>query len=235
MKIGMLSDAHGNIDGFLKALDILASFNVDETYFLGDAVGYISTLKVLTYLTDNNSVITSILGNHDAMLLEKKSIEIQKDKVYQLNQLKDELPAKIVEHLNSLPQVIRKKVKCGKLTMMHGSPDDLTNGYIYPDSSLKKYDAIDDDFVFMANTHRPFIREQSNKVFVNVGSCGLPRDQGSLGSVCVFDTDKGIATIYRYEMKDINNQLIQKNKLHEDVVNVLLRTSENCYGQKLNL
>jgi len=235
MKIGMLSDAHGNIDGFFKALKILKSFNVDEIYFLGDAVGYVSSLEVLAYLTENTSLITSILGNHDAMLLQKKSIEEKKDKVYQLNQLKDKLSVKIIEHLSSLPQVIRKTVKCGRLAMMHGSPDDLTNGYVYPDTSLEGYDGVEDDFIFMANTHRPFIREQSNKVFVNVGSCGLPRDQGSLGSVCIFDTDSGIPTIFRYEMKEINNQLIQNNKLHEDVVNVLLRTNENCYGNKLNL
>lgn len=234
MKIGMLSDAHGNFDGFLKALYVLKRSNVDEIYFLGDAVGYVNTLNVLTYLNDNTNLITSILGNHDAMLLRESSIDKEKDKIYQLNELKMNLPVNILKHLKSLPSMIRKSVECGQMAMMHGSPDDLTNGYIYPDSSLENYKNIEDDFIFMANTHRPFIREFSDKVFVNIGSCGLPRDNGSLGGVCVFDTSKGIPIIYRYEMKNINSQLIESNNLHDDVVNVLLRTSSDCYGEKLN-
>ncbi len=42
MKIGVLSDAHGNPDGLKMCIDFFIQKKVGKIYFLGDAIGYLS-------------------------------------------------------------------------------------------------------------------------------------------------------------------------------------------------
>ena len=41
MKIGLLSDAHGNPDGLANCISVLRSRGAERLFFLGDAVGYL--------------------------------------------------------------------------------------------------------------------------------------------------------------------------------------------------
>ncbi|WP_407649025.1 metallophosphoesterase family protein [Devosia algicola] len=71
MKIGLLSDAHGNPEGLERCLSALHRIAVDKIYFLGDAVGYFSGWRdVLRLLHDNE--VDAVLGNHDDMILAGK-------------------------------------------------------------------------------------------------------------------------------------------------------------------
>ena len=49
----------------------------------------------------------------------------------------------------------------------------------------------------MGHTHRPFVRERNSKLVMNVGSCGMPRDQGDAPSFAVYDTASHTAEILR--------------------------------------
>ena len=233
MKIGFLSDAHGNYDGFMRGLEILSKLGAERIFFLGDAVGYINSVKVLKYLSQKSNNIQSILGNHDLMLISG-GVPSSKDKMYQLNRIRKRIDSSSLHFLKSLPLEINQKVSCGNMHLVHGAPDDAVHGYVYPDPSLEKYNAVDSDYVFMGNTHRPFVRQVAGKFFVNVGSCGLSRDIGYLGAVCILDVDQGIPKIYRYDMTDINKKIMSRYRLHPDVRQLFTRECDSYCGVKID-
>ena len=78
----------------------------------------------------------------------------------------------------------------------------------------------------MGHTHRPFILKKDDVTFVNVGSCGLPRDNGHLASFVIFDTESGKVNIYRLLL---NTDAILKEYgpfIHPSVVECLSRNNK---------
>ena len=53
MRLGILSDAHGNVEAFQRGLELLAEARADMIYFLGDAVGYIPDGRVVSLLRES--------------------------------------------------------------------------------------------------------------------------------------------------------------------------------------
>jgi hypothetical protein len=70
---------------------------------------------------------------------------------------------------------------------------------------------------------------------VNVGSCGLPRDQGNLGSFGILNTKSGKCEILRFKLdkSEIVNNLKGK-KIHPSVLKLLERDStKRPFGKKV--
>ena len=117
-----------------------------------------------------------------------------------------------------------------KIMFCHGSPNDFTGGYLYEDSDLNEF-SPEADFVFVGNTHRPFIRKHGNKTYVNVGSCGLPRDNGILGSAGIFDPITGNTKILRFDIeKETKLAISGVPYVHSDVIEVISRRSNSVFG-----
>jgi len=231
MKIGIISDAHGNPSGLLACLNFFKSKQINKIYFLGDAVGYMPDWKGVFELLDKFNVIC-IRGNHDQMALE---IELpKKNTIYNITQ---ELK---VENYNSLKKVEKWptsrsiKMQNNNIMFVHGSPWNQLNGYIYPNTDMEKFMKVDEDVVFMGHTHRPFIKNLGNKLIVNTGSCGLPRDIGSLVSCSTYNTETNECKIHRIP-QDIENIIsIYGSQLHHSVINCLRRNDNNYYGELID-
>jgi predicted phosphodiesterase len=119
----------------------------------------------------------------------------------------------------------------GKLLFVHGSPKDPTCGYVYPDSDLSVFDT-DADFVFMGNSHYPFIRKHQGVTYINVGSCGLPRDDGRYGSIALFDTDTGVARIIRFDIRGSSAKtLAEVPDVHGTVTALFDRKKKKLFGE----
>ena len=115
--------------------------------------------------------------------------------------------------------------------MVHGSPNDYTYGRVYPDSDLSIFDCNQYNYIFMGNTHRPFIRNHNNVNFINVGSCGLPRDHGHYGSAAIFDPNLGKCEIIRFDIQTIITEIEAKYPdIHQSVKNLFKRKSDSIYG-----
>jgi predicted phosphodiesterase len=121
-----------------------------------------------------------------------------------------------------------------KVLLVHGSPDNPLNGNIYPDSDMDPFKNQLFDAVFMGHTHRPFFLRQGKMMILNVGSCGLPRDQGNLLSCAIYDTGSGAADIFRISM-DVDWLVGQYHgRLHQNVVDCLMRKSQGpVFGKVL--
>lgn len=228
MRIGFISDAHGNPAGLSVCLEYLRAQGTDKICFLGDAVGYMPDWAGVFALLDEYQV-KCLRGNHDQMALERV-IDPQRNLVYRITpELIDE-NACYLSRAASWPASITMEVGQRELLLVHGSPSQMLDGYVYPDSSVEDFELIKADAVFMGNTHRPFVRRVYGKCLVNVGSCGLPRDVGNLASCAIYDVERDECTVYRIPFD--TEQIIEtyKDELHRSVVDCLRRRAENYFG-----
>lgn len=224
--IGILSDAHGNIGGFLTALYYLRNNGVKSFYFLGDAVGYIPSLEVVDELISMGAEVKCVLGNHEQMILRGVS-RPEREEIYQHQPVLDLISSDQINFLQTWPSH-RREIICGsKVLFVHGSPRDYTNEYVYPDTDLACFNP-DAAFVFMGHSHYPFIRSEGGTTFVNVGSCGLPRDDGRFGSFAIFNPATKSVSIYRYSIEKVVAELHASTleRIHPAVLQVFQRRSD---------
>jgi predicted phosphodiesterase len=230
MKIGLLSDAHGNNEAFSLGVAFLRRLGATHFYFLGDAIGYVPSTSVLDSLIRLGDEVSCILGNHEAMLL-KGLIDSKKDEIYLLNSLRSEITAAHHKMITSWPISIQKEIDGQKLLFVHGSPEDPTYGYVYPDTDVAGF-VSDSDWVFMGNTHHPCVREEKGTHYINIGSCGLPRDDGRYGSVALFDTVARSVRILRFDITAFSALLLERYSLvHSSVRALYQRRCDHIFGE----
>lgn len=230
MKIGLISDAHGNGEAFSLGVAVLRRLGAKRFFFLGDAIGYIPSTSVLDSLERLGGEVSCILGNHEAMLL-RGEIDHTKDDVYLLETVQPEIGIAHRKMISSWPILVNEVIDGQRVLLVHGSPEDPTYGYVYPDTDLTGL-ARDSDWVFMANTHRPFIREEEGTHYVNVGSCGLPRDDGRYGSVALFDPAERTVRIVRFDISSFSGLLMERySSVHSSVRALYQRRCQHIYGE----
>lgn len=177
----------------MKLLDTLA---VDRIISLGDSFGYgTQGYEVFDLLSQYCDVC--LRGNHEAMLLGELPLEPKKDELYRLSQARSCLTADCKKHISSLQASLELTLGGKRLLFVHGSPSDPVGGYQYADSDFRRFAAMPYDAIFMGHTHRPYVIRQYDKLFVNAGSCGMPRDIGNKPSFAVYDTISGDCSIIR--------------------------------------
>lgn len=218
MKIGFISDAHGNPVGLSNCLEFFNKNGIDKIYFLGDAVGYLPRWSEVLKLLRDNDVIC-LRGNHDEMVLNNSHPE-EKSDIYRFMPEYVESIDTYLDWMRTWPLSIDAEVAGRKLLLVHGSPSELLTGYIYPWTDLSSLESVDADCIVMGHTHRPFIRHVAGKLVVNIGSCGLPRDVGNLSSCGILDIANFKFEIYRIKF-DVEHAIEDAEKLHSSVIKCL--------------
>lgn len=222
MLLGIISDVHANISSLEACLEKLhAKHNVDKIYFLGDATGYLLNVNEVLDKLQKES-ISCILGNHDAMLLGLLPLSDERDEVYQIKRARKLITTENRFFLSSLLPFAIENFDKTRVLMVHGSPYNPLLEYVYPDTSVVGYEKLGYNYIFMGHTHRPFIKEEKKCTIVNVGSCGLPRDIGNMGSYALFDTERREVSIQRFEI-DIFSVLKRNPYLHSKVIECFKR------------
>lgn len=226
MKIAFISDVHGNYLALDQVLCCLkAKMQISQIYFLGDAIGYMPDAnKVISRLKDEN--IFCLMGNHEAMLLDLLPVKDSTKEVYKLDLTKKTISQENYLFIERLLPSYTLTINNYSVLMIHGNPIDPLNGYLYEDSNFSDFLIDQHQFIFMGHTHRPFILKKGEVTFVNVGSCGLPRDVGHLASFAIFDSENGQVNLYRLPL---NIDLIMKEykEVHPSIIECLLRKPAN--------
>jgi putative phosphoesterase len=230
MRVGILSDAHGNVEAFRLGLDILAQVGAERIYFLGDSVGYIPEKGVVSLLEKSN--IRALRGNHDDMLV-RQTATAEQDAIYRHRETFAALSDVERKFLMTLPLQLKVCEQGVDILLVHGSPTDPLAGYVYPDSNLSDFSAVSADVVIMGHTHHPFVRRHNGKLFVNVGSCGLPRGDDLRGSACIFNVAECDARILRYDISGSCRHVLSRYSLSPSVDSLLRRCAEYRDGKHL--
>lgn len=202
MKIGFISDIHANAPALRVVLDGLADRDVDRILCAGDVVGYYPfPNEVISLLQEHN--VRSIVGNHDAAVLDENpsrfSINAKRAADWTRRQLTPENNA----FLESLPLTIKETIDGRDIYMVHGSPDDPLNEYIWDDDVDERALGFwfDDrpELVIFGHTHRPFVKEITSTMVLNPGSVGQPRDKNPRSSFAVVDLHSLSVDRYRVD------------------------------------
>ena len=128
MKIGIISDIHGNNLALKAVLSVLLN-EVDQILFLGDLCGYYPFVNECLALWDETCII-GIRGNHDQGILEclqnKKQPSIEYETKYgsALTRILQTLSSDSKLFLQSVPRARTLKLNGGVLVMYHGAAWD---------------------------------------------------------------------------------------------------------------
>jgi predicted phosphodiesterase len=230
VKIGLLSDAHGNPLGLRTCLERLSRLGVDRVFFLGDAVGYMpGEAECLALLDEAGAECQK--GNHEAMLCGELELSDESDAAYRLGEARGRLSEEDRARICAWPEIRELVLGGRRILLVHGSPEDPVSGYVYPDSDLGGFESLPYDAVITANTHRPFAARAGDILVGNVGSSGMPRDSGGLASFGVYDTDGGDFTVYRvaFDVETVTEQI--SGRVHPSVVECLSRVDPSPFGE----
>ena len=209
MTIAVFSDIHGNVYSLEKALKLMDTFKPDKYLFLGDMAGYYYYQNECIELLNNLNNLVSIKGNHDEYFLsslnkleELKKLDTKYGKSYSM--LSKSITKKSKDFFNNLSLYEKNNY----YEAYHGSPDNYTEEYIYPDSNITFKSTV--PFIFLGHTHYAMQRETNDTLIINPGSIGQPRDfnQGSFSIVDLKDTK--IENIrYKYDTSELEKKIIE--------------------------
>jgi predicted phosphodiesterase len=222
MKTGFIADVHGHVEALEIALRLLAARGAERVCFLGDAVGYLPGIAALPLIEAACDI--SLKGNHEVMLLNSQPPAEGKDEVYRIGETKAMCAdLDILARIENWPVRFRESGPGGTCLLVHGSPTEPLDGYLYPDTELGDLEADGAAYVFCAQTHRPFVRRTERTIWINCGSVGLPRDDGRFGSLALFDSKSGRIEILRFDIKDATLHALARVGTVSSAVHALYR------------
>jgi putative phosphoesterase len=228
---GFLSDAHGNAAGLERCLRALEQEGAERIYFLGDAVGYFPEENAVLDLLRSRQV-TCLRGNHEALLLGELRLPPERDQVYRIADARRRIRPEYREWIEQWPDRLEVQVAGHRLLLMHGSPADPLEGYVYPDSDLSAFDGLRFDAVVMGHTHRPFLNKRGAVTILNAGSCGMPRDAGALASCATYGEATG-AEILRVSFDAAGLQAKWGDRIHASAAACLERLPAMCLAGRI--
>lgn len=186
MRIGVISDIHGNLPALEAVLGDLATRNVDRVYCLGDLVGYAPFANEVVDRI-RTARIPTIMGNYDdgtGFDRDECGCAYREPQDQRLGDqsfawTKAHVTADNKALLRSLVNEIRFDADGKRLLLVHGSPRKI-NEYLFEDRPLSSFQRLaassSADIIVFGHTHKPYTKLVDNVLFVNAGSVGKPKD-----------------------------------------------------------
>lgn len=233
MKIGLISDIHGNAVALKAVLNDLRQKQVDKIVVLGDICFRGPQPKESIDIV--RSLHTDVIkGNADAWVVRgintgevpDQAFEImtkERDWVYSLLDQDD------INYLNHLPHHFSMTADDIKIAAFHATPDDLFE-IIQPHESdqvfREKMMDNKSDIHLYGHIHKAFIRYIKGQSVVNLGSVGLPFDGIQKASYALLETnaDQCQTSIVKvdYDVDKVIRQFNESDYPNKDfMINVL--------------
>ncbi len=191
MRIAILSDIHGNQLALVAVLQDLAQQpEIDRLVIAGDlCLNGPNPQQVLDIVRSLQCPV--IMGNTDQDIVTGGSAKEGKKK--SVNWTRQQIGPKGVDYLASLPfSHLIANPDGSDLLVVHANPHNLKD-HIYPDASdstLEQFlGGLDPTVGVLAfgHYHVAYIRQWRDLLLVDVGSCGLPRDQDTRAAYAILD------------------------------------------------
>nr|ABZ06445.1 putative calcineurin-like phosphoesterase [uncultured marine microorganism HF4000_010I05] len=209
-----MADIHSNLEALTAVVDDAKNREFDLIWCLGDSVGYgpdpgpcLKLLRSYEFL--------GVAGNHDYAAVGKRSADdfnyaAKAAILWTSGQLSEEES----EFLAGLPTMVTSD----PFTLVHGSLRDHLNEYLMaPESARATLEKMQTQFCLVGHSHYPFIcREHGaspefhqftedevcplgdERLIINPGGVGQPRDRDSRPSYAIYDSQA--MTIQRHRV-----------------------------------
>jgi putative phosphoesterase len=197
MKIGLIADPHSNLAAFKAVLKDMP--RVDQIICIGDLVGYAAEPNEVVNLARSKRMKV-VMGNHDYAAVTRDVRGFNSLAAQAALWTADKLSEENLKFLSNLPTQLKLNLK-QKLYVVHGSPRDPLNEYVFPDYPNRELarilEGVDADIVALAHTHVPMKRMIMGKLVVNPGSVGQPRDRDPRASYAVLTLGEEVEVSHR--------------------------------------
>jgi len=224
MKVGLISDIHGNLPALDAVLGVLE--DVDVLVCAGDVVGYYADPnEVCARLRDNG--VWAIRGNHDAYVLGIMEPDPEKRLAYRTDWTRAALMPENLAWLATLPVSLVFDWNGKKVTVFHASPWDETT-YLYADApETAQLSLGSDELLVVGHTHHPVCLPSGQGRLVNPGSVGQPRDWNPEACCAVLDVDSGEVEFRRarYDVAGLQTRL-EEAGWDPGMISILSRTRQ---------
>ncbi|GFZ34149.1 phosphoesterase [Clostridium zeae] len=225
MRIAVISDIHSNLYALIRVIEDIDTQNVDTVICLGDLVGYGPQPNEVIAMVKRRGFLC-IKGNYDTSVVDNGFTYIRDTNInsFSLPWTVEELRASNKYYLENLPDSISLKIDNRKILFVHGSPNKIDE-YLYennPDLDTI-VDEIDEDILVCAHTHMPMVKQLKNKMIINGGSVGKPKNGSPDSTYAIIDISKGRSTraeirkvSYEYKriMKDMEMKKFPSTLIH---------------------
>jgi putative phosphoesterase len=190
MKIGIISDIHGNFEALKAVLAELDRMMVSSIFCLGDVVGYYSQVnECCDELRKRN--IDCIMGNHDWYMASGGYCPRSQSVNDCLSYQRKVISTQNIDWLRNFPvQRLLKNIK-----MVHGGWADPIDEYLNPTSEY--FSRIQGVLFVSGHTHIQSLRKFDSKIYCNPGSVGQPRDGDPRAAFAIIDNQE--VTLHRVE------------------------------------
>ena len=196
MKIGLISDIHGNYEALTEVLAELDKMNVSEIYCLGDVVGYYSQVNECCDELRLRK-IPCVMGNHDWYMASGGYCPRSKSVNDCLVYLRKVITAENIEWLRSFP--VQRFVQ--NIHMVHGGWADPIDEYFIP--TLEYFSPIQGEIFVSGHTHLQSLHHFADKIYCNPGSVGQPRDNDPRASFAVIEDNNISLHRVEYNMQKV--------------------------------
>jgi len=215
MRYAIIADIHANLAAFTAVLnDIKRCGGTEEVWCLGDVVGYgPDPHQCIELLRQQNHIC--VAGNHDRAAIGRISTsDFNLEAAAACHWTAQQLSPEDIDYLDSLPLVIEKS----DFTLVHGSPREPIWEYLLStDAAEENLAYFQSQFCLVGHSHVPLIFEYSeegigslrefpadttltltkNRLIINPGSVGQPRDGDSRASYAIYDSENRTVTHHR--------------------------------------
>lgn len=168
MKVGIVSDIHGNVAGLRRALEIMG--DIDELLCCGDSIDeYRFSNETVALLRERQA--HTIQGNHEEVFFSDRGKRARE---------REEHDKDLLLWLGTQP--FRRELEFGgrKFVLVHSTAWAPYGEYIQPHSSkLARFAELEADFVLYGHTHAQVVKRFDATTVINPGSAGDGRDRSN--------------------------------------------------------
>ena len=187
MKIGVISDIHGNIDTLETVLKELENNKVEKIICLGDLIGGAAKSEnVIKRIVEMKDKCICVKGNREKYIIDGMPLivhdEKKKTSQEQLDRnewIKNHLTKTSINYIHELPKEVIYEIDGKRIYLVHYpmKEDGSFRRHIKIaniEDNEKMFSGIDADIYLYGHTHKEIYNKNSNKIYINPGALGCP-------------------------------------------------------------
>lgn len=211
MRVLLLADIHAN----WAALEAIKE-PYDACLVLGDLVDYaLEPSRCIQWV--RQKATHAVRGNHDHGVAQFVRVQGRNGFKYLTGVTRQVTQERITtderRFLGALPVTKRVTVDGVKFLLVHATPRDPLDEYSIPDVNFwsRRLANVDAQVVCVGHTHHPYILEVGDKLVINPGSVGQPRDGDPRACYAIIENQRVELKRIEYPVEDTVTSVMESN------------------------
>ena len=187
MRIGLITDIHGNKKALDAVLEQLKKENVDKIICMGDLVGGAPmSEEVVQKIINMGQKVVAVRGNRERYIIEgmpkvvhDERMKISDEQLQRNEWIKKELSDSSIEFISKLPKEITCEIEGHKIYIAHYPMNEDGNFRKHikkanVEDNAIMFSGIDADIYLYGHTHKEICNFKNSKTYINPGALGCP-------------------------------------------------------------